>query len=319
MNIADADLLGASILIVDDQLSNVQLLQELLHNAGYTNVSATLDSREVCDLHRTHNYDLILLDLQMPNMDGFQVMQGLNEIATDAYAPVLAITAQPAHKLKALASGAKDFISKPFDLLEVKTRIRNMLELRLIYRRLVASNRELESLALHDALTGVANRRLLMDRLEHAMRNSARTGDHCALMFLDLDHFKAINDALGHDAGDQVLVQSAARLQICVREGDTVARLGGDEFVVLLEGLSDNPQEAATQAAGVTAKILEAFAIAFLLGGETYTSTFSIGAVVFKGSQQPIERLLKKADLAMYDAKAASRNTVRFYEPSMQK
>ena len=319
MNIADADLLGASILIVDDQLSNVQLLQELLHNAGYTNVSATLDSREVCDLHRTHNYDLILLDLQMPNMDGFQVMRGLNEIATDAYAPVLAITAQPAHKLKALASGAKDFISKPFDLLEVKTRIRNMLELRLIYRRLVASNRELESLALHDALTGVANRRLLMDRLEHAMRNSARTGDHCALMFLDLDHFKAINDALGHDAGDQVLVQSAARLQICVREGDTVARLGGDEFVVLLEGLSDNPQEAATQAAGVTAKILEAFAIAFLLGGETYTSTFSIGAVVFKGSQQPIERLLKKADLAMYDAKAASRNTVRFYEPSMQK
>ena len=319
MNIADADLLGASILIVDDQLPNVQLLQELLHNAGYTNVSATLDSREVCDLHRTHNYDLILLDLQMPNMDGFQVMQGLNEIATDAYAPVLAITAQPAHKLKALASGAKDFISKPFDLLEVKTRIRNMLELRLIYRRLVASNRELESLALHDALTGVANRRLLMDRLEHAMRNSARTGDHCALMFLDLDHFKALNDALGHDAGDQVLAQSAARLQICVREGDTVARLGGDEFVVLLEGLSDNPQEAATQAAGVTAKILEAFAIAFLLGGETYTSTFSIGAVVFKGSQQPIERLLKKADLAMYDAKAASRNTVRFYEPSMQK
>ncbi len=319
MNIADADLLGASILIVDDQLSNVQLLQELLHNAGYTNVSATLDSREVCDLHRTHNYDLILLDLQMPNMDGFQVMRGLNEIATDAYAPVLAITAQPAHKLKALASGAKDFISKPFDLLEVKTRIRNMLELRLIYRRLVASNRELESLALHDALTGVANRRLLMDRLEHAMRNSARTGDHCALMFLDLDHFKALNDALGHDAGDQVLAQSAARLQICVREGDTVARLGGDEFVVLLEGLSDNPQEAATQAAGVTAKILEAFAIAFLLGGETYTSTFSIGAVVFKGSQQPIERLLKKADLAMYDAKAASRNTVRFYEPSMQK
>ena len=319
MNIADADLLGASILIVDDQLPNVQLLQELLHTAGYTNISATLDSREVCDLHRTHNYDLILLDLQMPNMDGFQVMQGLNEIATDAYAPVLAITAQPAHKLKALASGAKDFISKPFDLLEVKTRIRNMLELRLIYRRLVASNRELESLALHDALTGVANRRLLMDRLEHAMRNSARTGDHCALMFLDLDHFKAINDALGHDAGDQVLAQSAARLQICVREGDTVARLGGDEFVVLLEGLSDNPQEAATQAAGVTAKILEAFAIAFLLGGETYTSTFSIGAVVFKGSQQPIERLLKKADLAMYDAKAASRNTVRFYEPSMQK
>ncbi len=318
MKIAEADLLEANILIVDDQASNVQLLQELLHDAGYTNVSATLDSRDVCDLHRTHNYDLILLDLQMPDMDGFQVMQGLNEIETDAYSPVLAITAQPAHKLKALASGAKDFISKPYDLLEVKTRIRNMLELRLIYRRLVKSNRELESLALHDALTGVANRRLLMDRLEHARRNSARTGDHCALMFLDLDHFKELNDALGHDAGDQVLIQAAARLQVCVREGDTVARLGGDEFVVLLEGLSDNPQDATHQAKGVTGKILEAFASVFRLGEQTCASTFSIGAVVFKGAQQPIERLLKKADVAMYDAKAASRNTVRFYEPSMQ-
>ena len=318
MKIAEADMLAANILIVDDQASNVQLLQELLHDAGYTNVSATLDSREVCDLHRTHNYDLILLDLQMPGMDGFQVMQCLNEIKTDAYSPVLAITAQPAHKLKALASGAKDFISKPYDLLEVKTRIRNMLELRLIYRRLVASNQELESLALHDALTGVANRRLLMDRLEHARRNSSRTGDHCALMFLDLDHFKELNDALGHDAGDQVLVQAAARLQVCVREGDTVARLGGDEFVVLLEGLSDNPKDATYQAKGVTGKILEAFASVFRLGEQTCASTFSIGAVVFKGAQLPIEMLLKRADLAMYDAKAASRNTVRFYDPSMK-
>ena len=318
MKIAESDMLGANILIVDDQPSNVQLLQELLHGEGYTNVSATQDPREVCDLHRTHNYDLILLDLQMPDMDGFEVMHGLNAIETDAYSPVMAITAQPAHKLKALASGAKDFISKPYDLLEVKTRIRNMLELRLIYRRLVATNRELESLALHDALTGVANRRLLMDRLEHARRNSARTGDHCALMFLDLDHFKELNDALGHAAGDQVLIQAAARLQICVREGDTVARLGGDEFVVLLEGLSDNPLEATQQAKGVTTKILEAFASVFRLGEQTCASTFSIGAVVFKGTQQPTERLLKKADLAMYDAKAASRNTVRFYDPCLQ-
>ena len=319
MKIAATETLGASILIVDDQASNVQLLQELLAGAGYTQVSATTDSREVCDLHRKHKYDLILLDLQMPIMDGFDVMRCLNAIETEVYAPVLAITAQPGHKLRALASGAKDFISKPYDLIEVKTRIHNMLELRMIYNRLIQTNRELELLALHDALTGLANRRLLMDRLEHAMRNSARTGDHCALMFMDLDHFKALNDAHGHDAGDHVLKQAAARLQVCVREGDTVARLGGDEFVVLLEGLSAKAQDASLQAQGVTAKILTAFALDFQFGDTSCTSTFSIGAVIFRGSMQPIEQLLKKADLAMYDAKAAHRNTVRFYEPSMQK
>ncbi len=319
MKIAEADLLSASILIVDDQASNVQLLQELLASEGYTRVSATMVPQDVCALHRQHRYDLILLDLQMPGMDGFEVMMGLNAIETEAYAPVLAITAQPGYKLRALASGAKDFISKPYDLVEVKTRIRNMLELRLMYKKLIATNLELETLALQDALTGVANRRLLMDRLEHAMRNSARTGDHCALMFMDLDHFKALNDSYGHDAGDHVLRQAAERLQVCVREGDTVARLGGDEFVVLLEGLSGKAKDADIQARGVTAKILNAFATDFHFGEDSCASTFSIGAVVFRGSLQPISELLKKADLAMYDAKAASRNTVRFYEPSMQK
>ena len=319
MKIAEVDLLSASILIVDDQASNVQLLQELLASEGYTRVSATMVPQDVCALHRQHRYDLILLDLQMPGMDGFEVMMGLNAIETEAYAPVLAITAQPGYKLRALASGAKDFISKPYDLVEVKTRIRNMLELRLMYKKLIATNLELETLALQDALTGVANRRLLMDRLEHAMRNSARTGDHCALMFMDLDHFKALNDSYGHDAGDHVLRQAAERLQVCVREGDTVARLGGDEFVVLLEGLSGKAKDADIQARGVTAKILNAFATDFHFGEDSCASTFSIGAVVFRGSLQPISELLKKADLAMYDAKAASRNTVRFYEPSMQK
>ncbi len=319
MKTSSPDTLGASILIVDDQVSNVQLLQELLGAEGYTNISATMDSRQACDMHREHNFDLILLDLQMPHMDGFEVMKCLNAIETDAYAPVLAITAQPGHKLRALASGAKDFISKPYDLVEVTTRIHNMLELRLIYKKLIATNRELEMLALHDALTGVANRRLLMDRLEHAMRNSARTGDHCALMFMDLDHFKALNDAYGHDAGDHVLKQAAARLQVCVREGDTVARLGGDEFVVLLEGLSGKATDANIQARGVTSKILRAFGADFHFGASSCASTFSIGAVIFRGSMQPIDQLLKKADLAMYDAKAANRNTVRFYEPSMQK
>ena len=317
MSISNADILGASILIVDDQASNVELLAQVLADAGHTGVSSTMDPQEVCALHRKNRYDLILLDLQMPGMDGFQVMQGLNEIEIDGYAPILAITAQPGHKLRALASGAKDFIAKPYDLVEVKTRIRNMLELRLLYKRLKASNRELESLALHDALTGLPNRRLLMDRLKHAMLNSARTSDHCALMFLDLDRFKELNDTLGHDAGDILLKQVATRLHDCVREGDSVARLGGDEFVVLLEGLSSHTHEAALQAKGVSNKILDAFTAGFDLGASACASTASVGVAVFKGDHDAIEKLLKKADLAMYAAKTGGGNTARFFEATM--
>jgi PAS domain S-box-containing protein len=135
----------ASILIVDDQPANVQLLERLLADAGYLHVSATMKPDEVCTLHRQNSYDLILLDLQMPVMDGFQVMEGLKTNATDAYLPVIVLTAQPGHKLRALTAGAKDFISKPFDLVEVKTRIHNMLEVRLLYRKLADYNKELEA------------------------------------------------------------------------------------------------------------------------------------------------------------------------------
>lgn len=138
------DTRGARILIVDDEASNVQLLEQLLANAGYTAVASTLDSREVGALHRANSYDLILLDLKMPYMDGFQVMEELKTIETGRYLSVLVLTAQPGHKLRALQAGAKDVISKPFDLAEVRTRIYNMLEVRLLYKQLEDHNRLLE-------------------------------------------------------------------------------------------------------------------------------------------------------------------------------
>jgi PAS domain S-box-containing protein len=144
MLITESEILGASILIVDDQESNISLLQQMLIEAGYSFVSSTMDPREVCALHRKYRYDLILLDLQMPGMDGFQVMEGLKTNAADSFLPVLVITAQPGHKLRALQAGARDFISKPFDLIEVKTRIRNLLEVRLLYRKLENYSKELE-------------------------------------------------------------------------------------------------------------------------------------------------------------------------------
>ncbi|MDP1538358.1 MAG: response regulator [Burkholderiales bacterium] len=142
--ISAIDILSASILIVDDQEANVLLLKQLLADAGYTAVSSIMNPQEVCALHRRNHFDLILLDLQMPGMDGFQVMEGLKTNAADAYLPVIVLTAQPGHKLRALQAGAKDFISKPFDLLEVKTRIHNMLEVRLLYKKNQEYSRILE-------------------------------------------------------------------------------------------------------------------------------------------------------------------------------
>jgi len=142
--LSNTEILEASILVVDDQDANIKLLERLLQGAGYTNVRSTTAPQDVPILQRRHHHDLILLDLQMPGMDGFEVMDALKADQADSYLPVIALTAQPAHKLRALQSGAKDFISKPFDLLEATTRIRNMLEVRLLYKKLAGSNDLLE-------------------------------------------------------------------------------------------------------------------------------------------------------------------------------
>jgi PAS domain S-box-containing protein len=146
--IAESDILNASILIVDDQEINVTLLSQILSEGGYTSVASTMNPQEVCALHRKNRYDLILLDLQMPGMDGFQVIEALKTNDADGYLPVLVLTAQPGHKLRALQAGAKDFISKPFDLVEVKTRIHNMLEVRLLYKKLENYSKVLEHTVL---------------------------------------------------------------------------------------------------------------------------------------------------------------------------
>jgi PAS domain S-box-containing protein len=144
MMVAESDILNAAILIVDDPEANVNLLEQMLREAGYAGVASTMNPQEVCALHRRNGYDLILLDLQMPGMDGFQVIEALKTNDADDYLSVLVITAQPGHKLRALQAGAKDFVSKPFDLVEVKTRIRNMLEVRLLYKKLGAYSKTLE-------------------------------------------------------------------------------------------------------------------------------------------------------------------------------
>lgn len=177
---------------------------------------------------------------------------------------------------------------------------------------------KIERLAFYDALTGLPNRRLLIDRLQHALALTDREGQTGALLFIDLDNFKDLNDTRGHDMGDQLLKQVAIRLHECVRDADTVARLGGDEFVVMLQKLSSDEGEAATHAEAVGRKILATLNQSYRLGGSDFHSTPSIGIALFHDNKLTVDELLKRADLAMYQAKAAGRNTARFFDPVMQ-
>ncbi|MBX9872766.1 MAG: EAL domain-containing protein [Burkholderiaceae bacterium] len=181
-----------------------------------------------------------------------------------------------------------------------------------------AAEEEIQRLAFYDPLTGLPNRRLLMDRLEQAMTACARHQRLGALLFIDLDNFKTLNDTHGHDMGDLLLRQVAQRLAGSVREGDTVARLGGDEFVVMLEDLSHDAIEAATQAETVGRKILTALNELYEIRALNVHSTPSLGATLFGAEVENLEEPIKRADLAMYQAKNAGRNTLRFYDPRMQ-
>ncbi|MFO1379815.1 MAG: PAS domain S-box protein [Chitinivorax sp.] len=181
-----------------------------------------------------------------------------------------------------------------------------------------AAEEEIRSLAFYDPLTRLPNRRLLMDRLQQGLATTARSGNHGALIFIDLDNFKTLNDTLGHDIGDQLLVAVARRLQAGVREGDTVARLGGDEFIVMLAGLHESTSEAAAQVEVIGNKIISELNPPYQLGKHELRSTPSLGIALFRGHDTGVEELLKRADMAMYQAKAAGRNTLRFFDPAMQ-
>jgi diguanylate cyclase (GGDEF)-like protein/PAS domain S-box-containing protein len=180
------------------------------------------------------------------------------------------------------------------------------------------AEREIANLAFYDSLTNLPNRRLLLDRLLQASYASHRTSKHGAILALDLDNFKLLNDTHGHDAGDQLLQQTARRLTGCVREVDTVGRLGGDEFVVLLQDLSEDAGRAATQARSVGEKILAALREPYILSRQEYRSTGSMGVTLFSSLREPVETMLKRGDLALYRAKAAGGGVLQFFDPEFE-
>jgi two-component system, cell cycle response regulator len=292
--IGSSEILQGKILIVDDQHVNILLLERMLSRAGYVSIASTMDSGEVCQLHRSNRYDF---------------MEGLKEIEAEGYLPVLALTAQPAHKLRALRSGAKDFVSKPFDLAEVLMRVRNMLEVRLLHEEARNHSRLLESLALQDPLTGLANRRLLTERMTMALGHARRNASTMAVVYLDLDGFGQVNNTLGHAAGDALLQLVAARLVATVRQEDTVARLGGDEFIMALWHLGA-PEDAAT----MTVRAIEALSQPYDIEGHTVSITTSAGIGIYPVHGEDADTLMKCADIALYEAKRAGRNAYRVSE-----
>jgi two-component system, cell cycle response regulator len=296
--IDSTDIFNASILIVDDREANVSLLDQILSEDGYTRITTTTNSLEVCALHRKNRYDLIVLDLQMPGMDGFQVMDGLKADESEDYLPVIVLTAQPTLKLRALQAGARDFISKPFELVDVKTRIHNMLEVRLLYKKLASYNKVLEQKTLHDSTTGLPNRDLFDDRLTHAIALAKRHTWMLAVMFLDLDRFKCINDTHGHAVGDRVLKEVAKRLLQHARDEDTVCRNGGDEFLYLLM----NPQ-GTENIERIADALLKTIGQPIDLGDLQPVINASIGIAVYPGNGASGEQLIRNADTAMYRAK----------------
>jgi diguanylate cyclase (GGDEF)-like protein/PAS domain S-box-containing protein len=181
-----------------------------------------------------------------------------------------------------------------------------------------AAEKEIEYLAFYDSLTRLPNRRLLLDRLQQALVGSTRSRRKGAILFIDLDNFKIINNTSGHAVGDQLLIEVARRLAGCIRDGDTVSRLGADEFVVVLEDLSESSQVAAAQAKGISEKILAALNEPYTIAGREHHCTPSIGVTLFADSEIAVDELLKQADIAMYQAKSAGRNTMRFFDPEMQ-
>ena len=239
--------------------------------------------------------------------------------AAENACPILDLggTVENAEKQLICADGSRRMVLKSVTRIRIKGR-EKLLECFVDINERKHAEEEVRQLAFYDPLTRLPNRRLLLDRLAQALSARARHRREGALLYVDLDNFKTLNDTRGHNVGDLLLQQVAQRLVACVRSSDTVARFGGDEFVVIVEDLCDAPQEAALQARRVGEKILESLESTFALDGFAYRCTASVGITLFADRQQTLDDLLRQADLSMYQAKADGRNSLRFFNQEMQ-
>ena len=334
------------ILIVDDIPNNLRLLSTTLSKQGYK-VRCAKNGAIALMGARNDIPDLILLDINMPDLDGYQVCQQLKADPTTKNIPIIFLSAQDdvRDKVKAFTLGGADFIGKPFQVEEVLIRVRNQIALQVANAKIVTLNESLEQRvrqrtseiesanqvlkqeiyqrrqleeklrhdALHDSLTGLPNRNFLMKRVEHCLDNAIEHQVQFAVLFIDLDRFKIINDSLGHLAGDELLIACAARLKKCTCDNNTtIARLGGDEFTVLLEQI-----ESVDDAITVAENILQEFSLPFELGDRSLSVTVSIGIAVGNSKYTAEIELLRDADTAMYRAKELGKSRYEIFTQQM--
>ncbi|PPK76519.1 diguanylate cyclase (GGDEF)-like protein [Methylobacter tundripaludum] len=293
-----------TILIVDDTRVNLEVLALLLTQDYQVKVSG--NGQRALDIAQCAPHpDLILLDVRMPVMDGYEVCQRLQENPLTCDIPVIFVTAafDQESETYGLQLGAADYISKPISPAITLMRVHNQL---LIKRH----KKELKRIAHYDALTGIPNRVLLADRLKQAVSQTKRERKILGICYLDLDGFKSVNDTLGHQAGDHVLIEMARRMGNILREGDTVARLGGDEFVVLLPNLNHEEECIAT-----LKRLHEVIALPICIQDQSFSLTSSIGVSIFPNDDNDPDVLLGHADQAMYAAKQSGKNRYHFYNP----
>ena len=305
------------ILIVDDTPENLAVLTQLLRGEGFEVLSA-LSGNRALQVAGRQPPDLVLLDIRMPEMDGYEVCRRFKEDPGLKAIPIIFISAaaDTEVKVKAFTNGGVDFISKPFEPEEVLARVRTHLALRSVERelerRLLQKEREIVYMAYHDPLTGLPNRLMLLNRLDYALDIACRNQGQMAVLLLDIDRFKVINDSLGHDVGDRLLVAVAQRLSNTLRRSDIVSRPGGDEFIVALTDF-----ETAVYVAHVAERLLSHVLETLTLDGHPVRVTTSIGISIFPQDGQDARTLLRNADIAMYRAKEEGRNTFRFFDQTM--
>ncbi|MCP4046728.1 MAG: diguanylate cyclase, partial [Gammaproteobacteria bacterium] len=287
----------STVLIVDDAPDSLEILNQILASE-YRVLFATNGSMALSIIH-DQKPNLILLDVSMPDMDGYQVCREIKADPDTREIPVIFVTVKDRDEDEEMGFriGAADYLTKPVHPATVTVRVKNQLQLRqseeLILRQ-----------AMYDGLTSLPNRSLTMDRLRYSITQDTRNKLNTALLFIDLDNFKTINDTLGHDAGDQLLIIAAERLRKSVRQGDTVGRLGGDEFVVILQGLAQ-----VESVRSVAEIILRSFTQPVLISGMECVITTSIGITISPDDGTDCKQLLANADTAMYQSKNSGRNS----------